>query len=76
MAMYQPSEEEKERVRKGLITKSYSFRLTPTGGVQTSRKTGRKIIYKWGKDGILRPVSEVPAPCRRTMNMPRLSRGA
>ena len=59
----------KREVKEGLTTKRYSFRLTPTGGVQTSRKTGRKIIYKWGTDGILRPTD-----LAATQPKPRLSR--
>ena len=54
----------KKEVKEGLTTSRYSFRLTPTGGVQTSKKTGRKITYRWGKDGILRPYEPAPSKCR------------
>ena len=65
------SESIKREVKEGLTTKTYSFHLTPNGGVQTSRKTGRKIIYRWGEGGILRPSKVVPGTLK---SKPSLSR--
>jgi len=43
-----------------LHTRTYIFKVTPTGGIQTNRGTGKRTVYTVGSDGIMRPTKTLP----------------
>ena len=59
---------------KELHTRTWIWRPTRTGGIETNRRTGIRTVYKVGEDGIARPVKKLPPLKSKELKQARLSR--